>query len=152
MEVRRTEALKAGGETFGIFGRDAGAKLQRVPSSVYWAGLGAWGIRRFEGSIDSYFASLPGLRRRRSSLDKEAITAGQREDGFWHSALPTRPDDLLERTVFRLTLDEAQFIVDRLILSQPKALLTVLAQERVNAECDDIGMHPNLAAFQIARA
>src|SRR3546814_11535591 len=77
MEMRLTEALKAGGETIGIFGRDAGAKLPRLPSPVYWAGLGAWGIRRFEGSIDSYFASLPGLRRRRSSLDTEAIPAGQ---------------------------------------------------------------------------
>lgn len=47
MEIRLSQALKAGGETSGIIGRDAGARLQRLPSSVYWAGLGSWGIRQF---------------------------------------------------------------------------------------------------------
>ena len=43
------DALEAGGETTGVIGREAGARLQRLPSSVYWAGLGAWGIRLFPG-------------------------------------------------------------------------------------------------------
>ena len=29
----------------GVFGKTAGKRLKRLPSSVYWAGLGAWGIR-----------------------------------------------------------------------------------------------------------
>lgn len=48
-EIRLADALKAGGESNGIIGRDAGPRLQRLPSSVYWAGLGAWGIRIFPG-------------------------------------------------------------------------------------------------------
>ncbi|WP_340116156.1 DUF6361 family protein [Pelagibius sp. 7325] len=150
MEVQLTEALKAGGETNGVFGRDAGAKLQRLPSSVYWAGLGAWGIRHFEGSIDSYFASLPGLKRRRLLLDKEAKADGQREDGFWHPTLPEMPINLLESTVFKLSPDEAQFIVDRLVVSHGQSLLTVLARSRMKAECDYIWTHPNLADFPAA--
>ena len=37
-----------------IFGVSAGEKLQRLPSSVYWSGLGAWGIRRYRGSQRQY--------------------------------------------------------------------------------------------------
>lgn len=50
MEIRLSDALKAGGESDGIIGRLAGSRLQRLPSSVYWAGLGAWGIRQFPGN------------------------------------------------------------------------------------------------------
>jgi len=72
MEIRLCEALKAGGETSGVIGRDAGARLQRLPSSVYWAGLGAWGIRQFPGSRDTYYSALPTVRRRRQRYDVEA--------------------------------------------------------------------------------
>ncbi len=34
-EIRLADALKAGGESNGIIGRDAGPRLQRLPSSVY---------------------------------------------------------------------------------------------------------------------
>ena len=61
--------------------------------------------------------------------------------------MPQPPKDLLDRAVFRLTVDEAQFIVDRLIATQPTALLTMLAREGIDAECDYIWTHPNLAAF-----
>jgi hypothetical protein len=63
LEIRLADALKRGGETNGVIGRDAGLRLQRLPSSVYWAGLGAWGIRLFPGSTDSLFVSLRGLKR-----------------------------------------------------------------------------------------
>jgi hypothetical protein len=60
------------------------------------------------------------------------------------------PDALLERAKFRLTTDEAQFLIDRLVASQPGALLTMLARERIDAECDYIWTHPHLAAFPAA--
>jgi len=47
LKIRLADALKAGGESNGIIGRDAVPRLQRLPSSVYWAGLAAWGIRVF---------------------------------------------------------------------------------------------------------
>lgn len=64
-EIRLADALKAGGETNGIIGRDAGPRLQRLPSSVYWAGLGAWGLRVFPGSIDSLFVAMRSRGRSR---------------------------------------------------------------------------------------
>ena len=147
LEIRLADALKAGGESNRIIGRDAGPLLQRLPSSVYWAGLGSWGIRLFPGSIDSLFISLRSLRRPRLLADGEDPTSGQRLSTAWIQTLPPAPKDLLDRTVFRLTVDEAQFIVDRLIATQPTAPLTMLAREGIDAECDYIWTHPSLAAF-----
>lgn len=147
LEVRLADALKAGGESNGIIGRDAGPRLQRLPSSVYWAGLGAWGIRIFVGSVDSYFTALRVLGRRRLSPEGEGTAPDPHPPGLWSHALPPAPMALLDRAVFRLTADEAQFIVDRLVAHQPAALLSVLARDRIDAECDYIWTHPHLAAF-----
>ncbi|MCP3477938.1 DUF6361 family protein (plasmid) [Bradyrhizobium sp. CCGUVB1N3] len=61
--------------------------------------------------------------------------------------MPQAPKDLLDRAVFRLAADEAQFIIDRLVATQPAALLTLLAREGINADCDHIWTHPHLASF-----
>lgn len=147
LEIRLADALKAGGESNGIIGRDAGPRLQRLPSSVYWAGLGTWGIRLFPGSIDSLFISLRGLKRPRVSSDSEDAAAGSRAAAIWNPALPQAPNGLLDRAAFSLTADEAQFIIDRLVATQPAALLTMLARDGVDAECDHIWTHPHLASF-----
>jgi hypothetical protein len=147
LEIRLADALKAGGESNGIIGRDAGPRLQRLPSSVYWAGLGAWGIRLFPGSIDSLFISLRGLKRPRVSSDSEDAAAGSRAAAIWNPALPQAPNGLLDCAAFSLTADEAQFIIDRLVATQPAALLTMLARDGIDAECDHIWTHPHLASF-----
>lgn len=147
LEIRLADALKAGGESNGIIGRDAGPRLQRLPSSVYWAGLGAWGIRLFPGSIDSLFISLRGLKRPRVSSESEDTAAGSRAAAIWNPALPQAPNGLLDCAAFSLTADEAQFIIDRLVASQPAALLTMLARDGIDAECDHIWTHPHLASF-----
>lgn len=147
LEVRLIDALRAGGESNGVIGIDAGPRLQRLPSSIYWAGLGTWGIRFFLGSIESLFVCLRGTKRLRISWDSEDAAAGPRIDPIWHPSLPPPPKDLLDRAGFRLTADEAEFIIDRLVATQPKAVLTLLARERDDAECDHIWAHPHLASF-----
>lgn len=148
LEIRLADALKAGGETIGIIGRDAGPRLQRLPSSVYWAGLGTWGIRLFPGSVDSYFSSLRTLRRgRRRVRESEEAAFDAHVTHIWHPALPTMPTGLLDSATFRLTVEEAQFIIDRLVAEQPEALLTTLARKDVDADCRYIWEHPNLADF-----
>lgn len=150
-ETRLADALRAGGESNGIIGRDAGARLQRLPSSVYWAGLGAWGIRLFPGSLDSLFPVLANdsLRPTRQA-DREEPEAGARPSRIWAHSLPDKPPNLLKRTSFHLTTDEAQFLVDRLTLAQPHTLLALLASWRTDADCDFIWTHPHLADFPAA--
>src|SRR5882724_2683123 len=86
LENRLANALKAGGESNGIIGRDAGADLQRLPSSVYWAGLGTWGIRIFPGSTDNLFSSIRHLQRRLSQV-RESEDASREAQGkrIWTS-------------------------------------------------------------------
>jgi len=148
MEVLVAGALKAGGETVGVIGRDAGARLQRFPSSVYWTGLSAWGIRLFAGSIDSYFSTIPTLRHRRLRT-RDADERSTEWLGFntWHPGLPAPPHHWLVSTTFTLTPDEAQFIRDRLVAEAPDALLTWLARQNDNARCNYIWEHPSLAEF-----
>ena len=42
----------------GVIGREAGAALQRWPHDIYWLGTAKWVIRRYPGSMTSYFESL----------------------------------------------------------------------------------------------
>ena len=148
-EIRLIDALRAGGEDEGIIGRDAGASLQRLASSIYWAGLRSWGIRLFPGSQETYFSALPSLRRRqhRGGSSEDALAAGDSDLATWRSSLPPPPKGLLERADFRLTRDEAGFLIDRLIDSRPDSLLAHLAKARRPAKCDYIWTHPDLAAF-----
>jgi len=153
MEIRLSDALKAGGESEGIIGRLAGSRLQRLPSSVYWAGLGTWGVRQFPGSRDTYYATLPTRRRRRLRHEAEAEGFEDCLAGSWHSgmpAAPAAPADFLEKTSFTLTSDEAQFIRDRLAASVPHALLTWLARQSDNGQCAYIWQHPALGDFPTA--
>ena len=146
LEIRLADALKSGGESNGIIGRDAGPRLQRLPSSVYWAGLGAWGIRRLSRLRSIVCSShCAGSRRSRgASRRRRRRWPARRRQPSGTQALPQMPKDLLERAVFRLTADEAQFIIDRLVASQPAALLTMLAREGIDADCDYIWTHPHL--------
>ncbi|MFQ5664773.1 MAG: DUF6361 family protein [Terriglobia bacterium] len=151
-EVRLIDALRAGGEDEGIIGRDAGANLQRLASSVYWAGLRSWGIRLFPGSQEAYFAALPSLRRRRrrAGSSEDALAAEDHDLLTWRAGMPPAPDDLLENADFRLTSEEAGFLIDRLVDSQPNSLLTHLAKAGRHADCEFIWEHPDLATFPSA--
>ena len=149
LENRLANALKAGGESNGIIGRDAGADLQRLPSSVYWAGLGTWGIRLFTGSTDNLFSSLRHLRTHsRQVRESEDVTAAAQAFQIWSPSLPCRPRDLLGAVCFRLTSDEAAFIIERLVSAQPRSLLTFLARSGAgSADCANVWEHPHLAHF-----
>jgi len=148
-EIRLIDALRAGGEDEGIIGRDAGANLQRLASSIYWAGLRSWGIRLFPGSQEAYFAALPSLRRRRhrGGSSEDALAAENLQLLAWRAGLPPAPGDLLETADFRLTRDEAGFLIDRLVDSHPDSLLSCLAKADRDADCDFIWEHPDLATF-----
>lgn len=151
-EIRLIEALRAGGEDEGIIGRDAGANLQRVASSIYWAGLKSWGIRLFPGSQEAYFVALPSIRHRRhqTGSSEDALAAEENDLSTWRAGLPAAPENLLERTDFRLTAGEAGFIVDRLVDSQPESLFAHLAKRGRHADCEYIWEHPDLAEFPTA--
>ena len=80
-----------------VFGSQAGSGLKRLPSSVYWAGLGTWGIRRYPGSQNDYHRAVDLLysrrvqrRRRDDDDDDDDATSGARPGT--RACLPLRGD------------------------------------------------------------
>ena len=148
-EIRLIDALRNGGEEEGVIGRIAGASLKRLPSSIYWNGLKSWGIRLFPGSQETYFDSLPSLRRHRHrsrSADHFSAIEGF-DEPLWNMGLLAPPRDLLEQTSFSLTHDEASFLIDRLVNSQPDSLLTHLARTPRTVDCEFVWAHPDFSTF-----
>jgi hypothetical protein len=76
-EIKLIDALVIGGERDGVIGIEKRAQLQRLASSIYWAGLGVLRVRRFVGSQDQYHRSWDSLLRRKRSValddDREPV-------------------------------------------------------------------------------
>lgn len=129
-EIALIYALLDGGETRGVIGRRARENLQRLPSGIYWQGLGAWHIRLLEESQDAYHRTVNralGSSAGRVPRDEngEPLVDGHR--GTWHAGLPPEPEGFLDSTVFSLTRAEAEYLRERILTSVPETLLAFLA-------------------------
>lgn len=147
-EIRLTDALLAGGERDGVFGKRARGGLQRLPSSVYWAGLGQWGIRRFKASQDAYHQALDSIyAARRANRQREDESWELDRSVTWDPRIPPAPEGFLEQATCKLTRDEADYLVDRVAVSHPRSLLTFLMREQAYADVDFVWEHPLYADF-----
>lgn len=148
-EIELGQALMSGAPgAVGIIGKDAGEKLKRLPSSIYWSGLESWGIRQFPGSIESYFAALPHWPKDTGKDHVEDDMSGaQRHRHLWHDRMPQPPKGWPDTVDFDLEPDEASFLVDRLVDRHPHSLLTYLASRSDRAKADAIWLHPHIADF-----
>lgn len=141
----------------GVFGKTAGKSLKRLPSSVYWAGLGAWGIRLTPFSQDEYHRRIAETYRRRNSLkslEKDAKSRGddidveQRTASLsWHPRLPTPPQGFPAKADFALSREEANFIRDRIQVACPDSLLSFLVLHCEPADTYSPWEHPDLGRF-----
>lgn len=131
-EMRLIEALLAGGlgENDGIIGRVAREKLQRLPSNIYWVGLKILGLRQFSGSQDQYHRSLDQFYRRKEESLSTAEVEGEPavHANNWHPNLPKAPEGWLEEATMELGRGEAQYLKERILISQPESLLTALVK------------------------
>ena len=112
-EIRLIHALESGGETEGVIGSLAQDRLMRLPSNIYWAGLGKLRIRRFAGSQEQYqrgfTAFYPLSGRRLVAEDEQPL-----ESGAWSPSLPPAPSGFLERATFGLSKREAKYLAERI--------------------------------------
>src|SRR6266404_8831419 len=133
LEVALVKALTTSDDTVGVFGKRAGGGLKRLPSSVYWAGLGMWQIRRFQGSQEGYHSAIEDICSRRTTRGRSEDSARRRGEGLdaihddaaitWHPKLPKAPPGFPETTSIHLPREESQFIQDQIVTTQPKSLL-----------------------------
>ena len=129
-ELKLNERLREGPDTWGVFGSRAGDALKRLPSEVYWGGLGSWGIRTFSGHKWAYFRSLDGFYRRGDRFDSTPRDPeGQSAPpANWHPHLPDPPPGFRRgRVTVALRRGDAEYLRDRIQARHPESLLAVLA-------------------------
>jgi hypothetical protein len=119
------ECLRNGGEKAGVQGYASGKNLKRMPSSAYWGGLRIWGIRKRDWSIADYGRNITRLRASKKA-DGADETISNSLTTIWND-MPQAPVDFLSGNIdFKLTSEEAQFIIQRIRESNPKSLLAFL--------------------------
>jgi len=127
LEIYLIDALLKGGETQGVIGQEAKKNLQRLPSNIYWVGLGSWGIRLFQGSQPQYFRYLPNFYRSRKNRvhnDENESIDQIREN--WHMGIPKAPKELLSQADFNLTKEEANYLSEMIMYHHRETLLAQL--------------------------
>lgn len=132
-EVRLINILaETEGESRGVIGFNARETLKRLPSNVYWQGLGLWRIRLFQGGQEAYQRSLDRFyeirKPRRLSLEEQQANASSRIAN-WHPGLPIAPDDFPRGATFALSRGEADYLRERILTSVPDSLLAFLVNE-----------------------
>lgn len=154
-EMYLISALKKGGESTGVIGIEAGRGLRRLPSSVYWAGLGRWGIRRFPGAQSEYHRQLQRYDYRNIArvLDEDNQPLAAVSGANWHPALPQAPADWLTKTTLALDHAEAVFLKERILGTCSGTMLAHLV-DYGSASADGAGAdfpwaHPALGDFPL---
>ncbi len=151
METTLIGPLLESSDHAGVFGKVAGKAVKRLPSSVYWNGLGVWGIRRIECSQDEYQSHVDKLYKR----IEISASGGEGKNGFseasiWHPRLPEPPSNFpydIQNLSFTLEYEEASFLLDRLLESHKESLLTHLAQKCEPVDCEFPWEHPDRDNF-----
>lgn len=148
---REEEALIAGllegGERGGVIGRRARKGLKRLPSSIYWQGLGVWGIKLFPGSQDEFRRRLDRFyasSRRKRNEDGEPVDGSHVSN--WHPGLPPAPDDFPAKATFELNREEAEYLRERVLARVPHTMLSFLIDVGQMTEASDFPwQHPQFA-------
>lgn len=125
-------ALRAGDEKLGVIGNTALGKLKRLPSSMYWAAMGTWGIRNGDLSPEAYFRRQYEYRRLANRTakadDPESRELAPLNDLDPH--LPTAPPGWLGRVDFKLTPDEEQYLSDVIAASNADSMFAWLIRNQ----------------------
>ena len=159
LERQLVQPLMNSDDLTGIFGKTAGKRLKRLPSSVYWAGLGVWGIRLTPFSQSEYHRRIDETYRRRAGLKKSEVDARARGDDVdqelrtatfsWHPRLPKPPEKFPSEIDFALSREEAGFVRDRIQVACSNSLLSYLVLHCESAEASAPWAHPDYGAFLI---
>ncbi|ALK34981.1 DUF6361 family protein [Burkholderia plantarii] len=140
----------------GVIGREKREALKRFPSSVYWAALGSWGLRRVSGSQQQYYAQADRRhtqRNTRRTRDDHETHDGDNSGLAWDRQLiKLRPEGFPAGADLRLTRGEAELLLDRWTLRHGRSLLTWIAKNlaagsAAPVDVDQIWAHPQKDAF-----
>jgi len=126
-EIKLCNSLLKMGFKDGVIGAIAGEGLQRFPSSIYWAGLQTWGIRKFRGSLNDYYQGLNSyyhLKKGNITFDDQKVLLHHDFGENWDGGLPESPEELPGKEGLDLTKNEAQYLLEKLSINCRESLLT----------------------------
>ena len=139
LEAGNKEADK---DNVGVIGIDAKEKLKRLPDSVYWTGLGTFGVRRYPGQMSDYYRSIERFYRQATDAaghEAEEMIGGHRPHN-WDLDLPEPPEGLLKTTTLSLRPEESEYLRQQMITAGPDTLLAHLLL-RADVTANDV-VHP----------
>jgi len=127
-EIELIEELSKCTDSAGTIGVEAGASLKRLPSMIYWAGLGRLGFKLFPGSQEQYHRAF-----RRNAFHVRRDESGDigldvALPGNWNPHLPEAPDEYPEGATFKLRREESEFFREQLHSRAPESLLRILVE------------------------
>ena len=139
----------------GNIGGRAGEQLKRLPSSVYWNGLSVWGIRWFRGSQDAYHRALDGwhvaMKRQAARKDERDCEHDDPVLPNWNPSVPRPPGSFPAECTLELEREEAQFLVEQILVHCPGTLLAHLAENDLgNGGAEFAWFHPAVTSFSSA--
>ena len=112
-EADLVEAIERSDDSDGNIGKVARTALKRLPSSVYWQGLGVWGIRNFRGAQAQYHRSLDRhyvqLTRHDGRVSERDVEHDDLVTPNWHAGLISSPSYFPGECSLRLTRREAEY-------------------------------------------
>jgi hypothetical protein len=113
----------------GLIGRDAGPKVQQLPSAAYWTALDAWGVLLVPGTINDTLARTRDAAKRTAADDADELA--ERRLGVWHPGVGEPPPGFPTEDLdggFRLKEHEASWLRERLLATAEGSLLAHLAR------------------------
>lgn len=124
-EAKLIKCLRRGGDA-GVIGSQAGRRLRRMPSAIYWGSMEAWGIRRSPLSLADYGQRVTARKRPRIQRDDDH-NAIEPPAPMW-ADIPAAPADFLRSEItFKLEPEEAQVLTDGIRRRHPDTLIAVLS-------------------------
>ena len=125
-EAQLIECLRRDKTNRGVIGVQAGRSLKRMPSDIYWASMGDWGIRRFNLSIAEYGQWV--AQRGRLQIERDNDGNATEAPALMWAAIPAPPENFLESNItFELTPEEALVLTDGIRWRHPDTLIAVLS-------------------------
>lgn len=139
--ARRFEVdlAKTLGAADGVIGKRAKDSLKRLPSSVYWQGLMAWGIRiypnsqsEYHKSLDLHYARLKGRDATANEFEGEGVHGSTLAN--WHPSIVQPPADFPNVATMKLTQDEASYLRERVMTNCADSLLAHLLKHYIDVQ------------------
>lgn len=154
-ETDLIDAIQQSDDSEGNIGTLAGHALVRLPSNIYWQGMGVWGIRIFRGSQAQYHRSLD---RHYIQLVRHGARLSERDNEHddlvvpnWHAGLIAPAPGFPKECSLSLTHREAAYLAERIRLSSSDSLLAELvARGQRSGNVPFVWQYPHLAALPSA--